>query len=64
MPVHKIVDYRTKTKKFRVIDFNFLEMAEFLRADKNVSLNTTFMEGLTLRMCAVCALLFCSGTCA
>jgi hypothetical protein len=45
MPVHKMVDStEQRLKKFRVIDFNFLEMVEFLGADKNVGLNTTLWK--------------------
>lgn len=39
--VHK---YGTKSKKIRVIDFNFLEMVEIFGADKKVGLNTTLQK--------------------
>lgn len=45
MPVHKMVkSIEQRLKKFRVIDFNFLEMVEFLGADKNVGLDTTLWK--------------------
>ena len=33
-----------RLKKFRVTDFNFLEIVEFLGADKNIGLNTTLWK--------------------